>query len=130
MILGCGIDIEALSRFEKYLNDWQKHQSFFFMVYSQDEIDRCRQYKPEISFPLCFCCKEAGFKALGQTPFTADLNWSDVELRFDPKKGFSNCKVQLSGNARNIFRKRGGSRILPQFEIIEGHIIFTILLVS
>ncbi|MBQ2644840.1 holo-ACP synthase [bacterium] len=58
-----GIDIEKISRFDKYSSD--KNAPFITRIYTTKEIEYCFSYKnPAEHLAVRFCAKEAVYKAL------------------------------------------------------------------
>jgi len=61
--VGVGVDVEAVSRFEKL--DRAEHARFFAMIYSQAELDYCfSRASPAQSLAARFAAKEAVAKAI------------------------------------------------------------------
>ena len=63
MILGIGIDIETIRRFDKY--SIKKDIDFLKTIYTKTELDYCfAKRKPAKHLAVRFCAKEAFIKAL------------------------------------------------------------------
>ncbi len=73
MVLGVGIDIEAVDFFKK--RSFNSHKAFYRRVFSKSEIDYClKKAKPHEHFAARFCAKEAAVKAfadLDQMPISS-----------------------------------------------------------
>ncbi len=64
-ILGVGIDIEAISRFDKL--SYENNKSFYNKIFTTQEISYCiNKSSPGQHFAVRFCAKEAFIKAINQ----------------------------------------------------------------
>ncbi|NVN98355.1 MAG: holo-[acyl-carrier-protein] synthase [Geobacteraceae bacterium] len=81
MIIGTGIDIAEIARFEKFVKE--DNQSLFGRLFTRFELDYCFA-KRFSARPLAmrFAAKEAFLKALG-TGLRDGINWLDIEVRND-----------------------------------------------
>lgn len=80
-VLGIGIDIEEIARFEQLTAEWGLR--FENKVYTEREIRYCNgKIKPAQHFAARFAAKEAFSKAIG-TGWTGAFRWTDVEIRND-----------------------------------------------
>ncbi len=105
-ILGHGIDLVSLSRFEEVLE--RQGSAFEKRYFSSAEIAYCRQKPhPHKHFAARFAAKEAYGKALG-LGIGASGEMVEVEVVLDEKGAPS---LKLSGRAREIFTKAGGKEI-------------------
>jgi len=100
-VFGCGIDIEELSRFDKYIDNIDF--SFMENFCTERELhnvfgDKCVRYA------LSFSCKEAFFKALGVSWTNSDISWKDIELLFSGPD-FYQYKVNVHAYAKEFLRK-------------------------
>jgi len=104
--IGIGIDLVHIPRIEKLLN--QYGERFLKKVFSKEEIEYSLKRK-NTSFHLAssFASKEAFFKAVGGYSL---FSFKEVILKRDPKKGTPFLEVK--GKAEEIFKKRGGKKIL------------------
>jgi phosphopantetheine--protein transferase-like protein len=76
-LVGCGVDCEAIARFEPMLTADEHPMPF---VFTRAEVDRARALpSPARALCACFCAKEAVFKAL-----SAPYNFTDCELVLEP----------------------------------------------
>lgn len=108
MVKGIGVDIVDNRRIEKILKQ-KCGQRFLDRVYTSLEMEYCKQKRKSVEhFSARFAAKEAVFKALG-TGWSKGIAWRDVEVRND---GSGAPRVVLYGKAKEIFRDRGGGRIL------------------
>jgi holo-[acyl-carrier protein] synthase len=80
-VLGIGIDIEEIARFEQLTAEWGLR--FENKVYTEREIRYCNgKIRPAQHFAARFAAKEAFSKAIG-TGWTGAFRWTDVEIRND-----------------------------------------------
>jgi holo-[acyl-carrier protein] synthase len=80
-IIGIGIDIEEIGRFESLTDDWGPR--FQKKVYTDAEISYCAgKTRPPQHFAARFAAKEAFSKAIG-TGWRDGFRWTDVEVRND-----------------------------------------------
>ena len=91
-VFGCGIDLEELSRFDKYIrnNDYSLMED----ICTERELMNVAGDK-RARLALSFSCKEAFFKALGVSWTNSNISWKDIELLFSGP-GFDSYKVHLS----------------------------------
>ena len=94
-VRACGIDCERINRFAKWAG--REGEALPRFVFSPGEIGRILAL-PDPAFGLCasFCCKEAVYKALGES-----YSFTDCELHVDPAK--DTCSVRLSDGVRSAF---------------------------
>ena len=97
-VLGCGIDIEDISRFDTYIDDL----SFLSNYCTEREISNVYGDK-RVRFALSFSCKEAFFKALGVSWTNSDISWKDIELLFSSPDLYQ-YKVNVHAYAKDYLR--------------------------
>ena len=118
-LLGCGVDIEKVSRFNHVCSS-DLHP--FPFVFSQAEVNHCRTLSNP-AFGLCalFCAKEALFKALGSS-----YNFPECEGTLDAAA----CKLSL--NVSFELRREHGIQETISFIksnlLDENELIVTVLL--
>jgi len=100
-VIGCGIDIEELSRFDKYIDDTDV--SFLRNFCTERELHSLVGDK-RVRYALCFSCKEAFFKAFGVSWTNSDISWKDIELLFSGPD-FYQYKVNVHAYAKEFLRK-------------------------
>jgi len=102
MIVGTGIDITEIARFEEAL---RKHgERFSRRVCTAAEIAYCEKFKNSAErFAARFAAKEAAFKALG-TGWSEGIRWVDVEVTHSPG---GKPELILRGRAEEIARRLG-----------------------
>ncbi len=77
-ILGIGIDIEEIARFDTLIGAWGGR--FEVKVFTEKEIRYCRdKILPAQHFAARFAAKEAFSKAIG-TGWRGQFSWKDVEV--------------------------------------------------
>ena len=81
MIIGTGIDIAAIARFERFVNE--DNQSLFRRLFTRSELDYCfaKRFSAQ-PLALRFAAKEAFLKALG-TGLRDGISWLEIEIRND-----------------------------------------------
>ncbi|MCG8698811.1 MAG: 4'-phosphopantetheinyl transferase superfamily protein, partial [Bacteroidales bacterium] len=85
------------------------------------------QLNPHRCFPLSFCCKEAVFKALGDSCFTSSIDWKDIRLVFD-SEDLKNAHVELSGVAKEVFESLNGNQLEIDYSIMGNHAMFQVFI--
>ena len=98
-LLCCGIDIEDKKRFVKYNNNFPLKNEIF----TGREIINYTKSGNSNMFPISFCCKEAFFKALGQSWTNSDILWKDIELFFF--NNLENYKIKISGKSQTKLKQ-------------------------
>ena len=85
--LSIGIDIEDISRFDKYSTD--KKNRFLEKIYTPSEIDYCFSYRnPSKHLAARYCAKEACVKALTKLGIK-DVYYNQIEVYRDNYGGVS-----------------------------------------
>jgi holo-[acyl-carrier protein] synthase len=105
-LIGIGIDLVYIPRIQRLLN--QYGERFLKKIFSEEEIEYSLKRK-NTAFHLAssFASKEAFFKAVGgYSPFS----FKEIILKRDFEKGTP--FLELKGKAEEIFKKRGGKKIL------------------
>jgi holo-[acyl-carrier protein] synthase len=105
-LIGIGIDLVYIPRIQRLLN--QYGERFLRKIFSEEEIEYSLKRK-NTAFHLAssFTSKEAFFKAVGgYSPFS----FKEIILKRDFEKGTP--FLELKGKAEEIFKKRGGKKIL------------------
>ncbi len=127
MIVGCGIDTEEVNRFDKHLADIEK-SGFVKLVFTKREIENFgRNYRTFI--PVGFCCKEAVFKAIGDSWTTSPVHWQDIELLFS-SGSLDNYEIKISGHTKKIFNDLNNPEIVPEFDITTDNVTFHVILIN
>ncbi len=129
-VFGCGIDLEELDRFNKKISSGTTITDFAQMVYSPAEITNNLNIQPQYTFPLCFSCKEAFFKAFGVSWTNSDIGWKDIELLFLDKKDLYNYTIRLSGYADELYRAKNGRAVESSLQYTDKYVIFQVILLS
>lgn len=125
-ILGCGIDIEELIRFNKYV----QNSDFSLMrdICTKREFDNLWGEKG-VRLALSFSCKEAFFKALGLGWPNSEISWKDIELLFHDR-GFKRYSVELNGYAKETLVKNNGKIEETSFDYNEEFVRFQVVLMK
>jgi len=102
MIIGTGIDIVDISRFERFVSE--ENVALFRRLFTSAEIDYCSARKRSAQhFALRFAAKEALLKALG-TGLRDGLSWQDIEVVNDQ---LGKPDLKLYGRAAQLAAERG-----------------------
>ena len=129
-VTGCGIDIEELSRFKDKLPETEETSRFAHLVYTHDEIECNSRIKPELTFPLSFCCKEAVFKSFGVSWINSRISWKDIELLFDNEENLEDYTIKLHGYAAELYKSMKCTEIESCFECTDFYVMFQVVLCS
>jgi phosphopantetheine--protein transferase-like protein len=129
-VLGCGIDIEELSRFGTKIPTLSENTHFSDLVYTPSEVECNLDICPGVTFPLCFSCKEAFFKALGVSWTNSAISWKDIELLFHNKDNLNEYSIRLNGFARELFNEKKCQTIESYLEYNNTYVIFQVILLS
>lgn len=98
MIIGTGIDIAEIARFERFVKE--DNQPLFRRLFTQSELDYCLSRKLAAQhLALRFAAKEAFLKALG-TGLRDGISWLDMEVC---KDGLGKPFLEVSGKAAEQF---------------------------
>jgi holo-[acyl-carrier protein] synthase len=102
MIIGTGIDIVDISRFERFIQDG--NDAIFRRLFTDDEIEYCSRKKRSAQhFALRFAAKEAFLKACG-LGLRQGMSWHDIEVVNDR---FGKPELHFSGEAHRISLEMG-----------------------
>ncbi len=103
MIIGTGIDITEIARFERFVTE--NNHALLNRLFTSLEIEYCSARRLAAQhFALRFAAKESFLKALG-TGLRDGINWLDMEVRNDDLgKPF----LSVSGKAAERFAAAGG----------------------
>jgi holo-[acyl-carrier protein] synthase len=97
MIIGTGIDIVDISRFERFIQEG--NDAIFRRLFTEEEIEYCGGKKRSAQhFALRFAAKEAFLKACG-LGLRQGMSWHDIEVVHDR---FGKPELRLSGEAHRI----------------------------
>ncbi|MCK4261601.1 holo-ACP synthase [bacterium] len=119
MVVGIGIDLVQVSRIKEAVGKWNGR--FLLRVYTSREIQYCQgKGSPAVHFAGRFAAKEAMGKALGEA-----LDWKDVEIS---NGRLGEPKVNLTGKAKKLSRKRGVKRILLSLSHDSSYAIAQVVL--
>jgi holo-[acyl-carrier protein] synthase len=105
MILGCGIDLVEVARFER--ERVRRDGDSFDDVLTPSEMARSQALRrPVMGYAAGFAAKEACFKALG-TGKAGAMSWHDVEISREEGRD----TVTLSGETAEVARRLGVDEI-------------------
>ncbi|MBN1413757.1 MAG: 4'-phosphopantetheinyl transferase superfamily protein [Bacteroidales bacterium] len=129
-VMGCGIDIEEIGRFKTKIPARANTGGFADLVYTASEITRNLNIHPGLTFPLCFSCKEAFFKAFGVSWINSRISWKDIELLFNDRNNLRDYSIQLSGYAKELFHIRKCCNMESDLEYNRRYVVFQVVLLS
>lgn len=129
-VVGCGIDIEEIKRFRFKIPNPLKNTGFSDLVYTPSEIAANLDINPGLTFPLCFSCKEAFFKAFGVSWTNSKISWKDIELVFESKTDLNKYSIRLNGYARELYDEKKCSAMESSLEYTDTWVMFQIVLLS
>lgn len=126
MIIGIGVDIIEVERIKDILS--KRGELFKQKVFSLSECEYCdKKTNSYMHYAARFAAKEAFAKAIGTGLMTDGISFIDIIVEKDDK---GNPDIALKGNAQELFKKLGGTRIhlsishtetnAAAFVIIEG----------
>jgi holo-[acyl-carrier protein] synthase len=105
VIIGTGIDITEISRFERFVTE--NNVALLERLFTERERDYCSARRLAAQhYALRFAAKEAFLKALG-TGLRNGINWLDMEVTHD---ALGKPGLELSGLAADHFAAAGGCR--------------------
>ncbi|WP_144711454.1 holo-ACP synthase [Curtobacterium pusillum] len=121
MIIGIGVDVVDLERFERVLT---RTPAMRTRLFTPGELVRDGEPRPIASLAARFAAKEALIKAFGSS---AGLSWQDLEVVSDDQR---NPSLTLQRSARDVADARGVTNvhlslshdggIATAFVVIEG----------
>lgn len=123
-VFGCGVDIEELNRFDKFLSN--EDDSIMRDICSTRELENLCGNK-RVRFALRFSCKEAFFKALGVSWTNSNISWKDIELLFSGQ-GFEKYRVELGNYAKEILEKNNARIQEAYFDYNDEFVRFAVVL--
>lgn len=102
MIIGTGLDITAIARFERFVSE--QNEALFRRVFTDSERAYCEpKQKKAQHYALRFAAKEAFLKALG-TGLREGMSWKEMEVRNDR---LGKPLLILTGRAAELASERG-----------------------
>jgi len=105
MILGIGIDLIEVPRFERALQRYGER--FINRLFTPDEVAYCQSKARAVEhFAARFSAKEAALKALG-TGKSGGIRWRDVEVTRERGKP---PQLQFHGQAERLFEFMGATQ--------------------
>jgi phosphopantetheine--protein transferase-like protein len=125
-VFGCGVDVEELSRFDKYIrnNDYSLMEDIF----TERELTRF-DGDERVRIALSFSCKEAFFKALGVSWTNSNISWKDIELLFSGPE-FDSYQVHLHGYAKELLLRNKAGVGEMSFDFNDEFVLFQVVLLQ
>lgn len=128
MIFGVGIDIENHSRFLKYSGPNNK-SSYLNSVFTKAEQTNYKKFNNHLCYAISFSCKEAFFKAFGESWNNGNIKWSNIELFFNGPPKDNNAEIRFNGYAQNLILKHNlNLPCLFNYSIEDSEIVFEAIL--
>lgn len=128
MIFGVGIDIENHSRFLKYHRPDHKN-SFLDSIFTKAEQLNYKQFNNHLCYAISFSCKEAFFKAFGESWKNGKMKWSNIELIFKSQPKDKNVEIRFNGYAQSLILKHNlNLPCLHNYSIEDSEIVFEAIL--
>jgi phosphopantetheine--protein transferase-like protein len=128
--VSCGIDIEEISRFSKFITFPDTVEPFISSVFTPEEIKYSLAFGNLLPFALGFSCKEAVFKAFGISWTNSEIKWQDAELYFPEKGNINVYEIRLNGFARKLFDQKGYTMFESEFEYTDEYVVFKVMLLK
>ena len=98
MILGCGVDLMGVARFEREVA--RRGDGLTEELFSASELAWCRRRRRAAEgYAMAYAAKEALFKALG-TGKVGRMAWSDIEVAW--LGGHAKASMTLSGETAAV----------------------------
>jgi holo-[acyl-carrier protein] synthase len=108
MILGCGVDLVDVARFERELS--LRGTDLLDDLFNPGELERCRaRRRPEEGYAMGFAAKEACFKALGTGKIGA-MAWRDIDVVQGASRAHPDV-VTLTGETAAVADALGVARV-------------------
>ncbi len=125
-VIGCGIDVEELSRFDRHTGG--NDDALLSDICTEREISNiCGDER--VCAALRFSCKEAFFKALGRSWTNSSIGWKEIELLFIGP-GLENFRVEVHGYAGELLSEKNARIGETSFDFNDEVVIFTVILLQ
>lgn len=123
-LIGIGVDLVHIPRIQALIDKY--NQRFCKKVFSLEEVEYAFKKKnPAFHLASSFASKEAFFKAIGgYSPFIL----KEIVLKRDPQTGAP--FLELSGKAKEVFKKRGGEKIYLALSHEKEYTISMVVILS
>ena len=128
--VSCGIDIEEINRFKKFIKFPDTVEPFISSVFTSEEIKHSLSFGTLLPFALGFSCKESVFKAFGISWTNSSIKWQEVELIFPEKGNIQKYELLLNGYAKELFKEKNFARFESSFEFNQDFVVFKFLLLK
>ncbi|MBJ6726312.1 holo-[acyl-carrier-protein] synthase [Geomesophilobacter sediminis] len=123
MIVGTGVDIVEIARFERFLQ--QNNDALFRRLFTEAEMQYCSGKKLAAQhYALRFAAKESFLKALG-TGLRDGLCWKEIEVVND---ALGKPELKLSGVAEEKYRQAGCTACFVSLSHDAGSAIAMVIL--
>lgn len=130
LLLGCGIDIEETSRFEKYLGlNEPLTEPLIADLFTPREAEHNRRLPLLQSYTAGFACKEAVIKAFTGIRPGHGIDWKEVELIFG-EQAPADHRVVLNGSALALYQECGADSIRSAVCIEDDFAMVEVIILS
>ena len=123
----CGVDIEEIGRFNKFIHLPDKVEPFIYRVFTKQEIENNLKFHSLLPFALGFSAKEAMFKALGISWTNSSISWQEIELLMPNSADINQNSIQLSGFAKKYSSEHKIHISQTNMEYDDNCVIFRII---
>ncbi len=122
MIIGCGIDIEEIDRFDKHYFEKGRLSDLVYDLFTSKEIENFSIFGKE-AFLKGFCFKEAFYKAINNT----EIGFKDIEIIFSDENIF---EIFKSKTVSDLLKELNISDIVADFQKNDQYVVFKVLLIK
>ena len=124
MILGCGIDLMEIARFERELA--RRGGGLVEELFGPPELAWCRRRRRACEgYAMAFAAKEALFKALG-TGMVGRMTWGDVAIAWP--EGAAQPAMTLSGETAAVAAAMGAGGVHVAVAATREHAVAWVVL--
>jgi holo-[acyl-carrier protein] synthase len=123
VILGCGLDLMAVGRFEREMA--RRGGGLIGELFSAGELAWCRRRRRACEgYAMAYAAKEALFKALG-TGKVGRMTWGDIEVGWP--QGAAGPSMALSGETAAAAARLGVTRVHVTAATTREHAVAWVL---
>jgi phosphopantetheine--protein transferase-like protein len=128
--VSCGIDIEEINRFKKFVTFPNTIEPFITSVFTAEEIKHSLSFGNLLPFAAGFSFKESVFKAFGVSWTNSMIKWQEVELLFPETNNIDNFELKLSGYAQKLYNDKGFNKFDTSLDFTEEYVVTSIVFVN
>jgi len=124
VILGCGLDLMGIARFEREVA--RRGGGLIEELFSAAELAWCRRRRrPAEGYAMAYAAKEALFKALG-TGKAGRMAWSDIEVEWSA--GAARPTITLAGETGAAAGRTGVTAVHLTMAATREHAVAAVVL--